>query len=690
MQIFIAQVFMLLGMVSQVSCLTGVEIENIVNGFYNDKDYLDINSLTTSGSYQSIALAKTVNTLEGLSNKDEKHVRNYFAAATIYYATNGQKSQKTIELLGEDHAPPGWSRDDLWIDDPNPCKWYGITCFLDVLDEDEQKEQIDEELIIEIQLYNNTLYGTWPKEIGLLGEHLVTIDLFDNFYHTCYEYDWLKDMKALQYFFFGHTAWDANGIPNELSLLTELVQFDCSYTYWSEGPIPVASFNSLNKLEYVDMGNNIYTYESGEGAMAAFKTLPSLKRFYFENVRFTDDANNDITFSMDFLTELDNVVEAWFDFTKFSGMLPNLPGSLKSFSITFCGLSGNLDQLVNTNAILDRLWLTGNEFSGTIPALIATQHPELTRVFFEGNDFDNVALPADFCNLLVTNGGQLEDLGGDEDQCPDAPVGCCTCTGLECNNSPDPTPAPTSEEEENPFPGICFSGSSTVEVEHRGSVRMGDLVIGDTVRVSNNTFEPIYSFGHKDKTASAEFLRIKTKGSSTAIEISPDHMVAIENGRYVPASLVKKGDKLLIVSNELAAVTSIKTVVRKGIFAPFTASGNIVVNGVVASNYVAYQGSEYVKIGEMETPFSYQFMGHTFNSVHRLAVMVGITGETYTPEGISNWVATAHSMTTYVAGQNVLVILGLALLLPLLMLARLIEMLVCSPTAMAVVSGDLD
>merc|ERR1711862_295419 len=147
---------------------------------------------------------------------------------------------------------------------------------------------------------------------------------------------------------------------------------------------------------------------------------------------------------------------------------------------------------------------------------------------------------------------------------------------------------------------------------------------------------------------------------------------------------------LLTSSNEFVAVTSTKEVVRKGTFAPFTASGSIVVNDIVASNYIAYQGSENLKIGGIESPLSYQWIAHTFNSVHRLAVMMGVGGETYSSAGVSQWVEMPHKMFSWVVEQNFAVSATLiSLVLPLFAFARLIEVLVSSPIVMTSVMGGI-
>merc|ERR1712076_273586 len=115
--------------------------------------------------------------------------------------------------------------------------------------------------------------------------------------------------------------------------------------------------------------------------------------------------------------------------------------------------------------------------------------------------------------------------------------------------------------------------------------------------------------------------------------------MGIEGGRYVPASQIKTGDNMITASNnDMTTVTNIKTVTRKGIYAPFTASGTIVVNDILASNYISFQDSEYLQIGSIQTPLSYHWVFHAFTSIHRLVTrMVGIVPETYTEEGISQY-----------------------------------------------------
>jgi Hint module len=232
---------------------------------------------------------------------------------------------------------------------------------------------------------------------------------------------------------------------------------------------------------------------------------------------------------------------------------------------------------------------------------------------------------------------------------------------IRSQNSPgSPTPAPSTSSSPTP-PVVCFSGDCEVEVKNKGAVKMSDLAVGDFVKVVPNKYEPVYSFGHKNEYESTEFLQIVTEGGRKPLEISKDHMVKDQNGRSIPASMVKVGDMLLATSGDLVPVKAIRAVVRKGIYAPFTESGFIIVNDIVASNYIAFHESAFLKVGDAETLLSYQWVAHTFNSAHRVAVMMGIVGETYTATGMSRWVYLPYKYSSWVLRQHVIVAWGILL-----------------------------
>ena len=67
---------------------------------------------------------------------------------------------------------------------------------------------------------------------------------------------------------------------------------------------------------------------------------------------------------------------------------------------------------------------------------------------------------------------------------------------------------------------FCFSGDDRVQVENKGSMEMAALEISDKVLVSGNKYKPVYSFGHRDAGASAEYLEIHLDSTNDPLKIS--------------------------------------------------------------------------------------------------------------------------------------------------------------------------
>eukprot|EP00547_Thalassionema_nitzschioides_P010379 CAMPEP_0194227292 /NCGR_PEP_ID=MMETSP0156-20130528/42783_1 /TAXON_ID=33649 /ORGANISM="Thalassionema nitzschioides, Strain L26-B" /LENGTH=1232 /DNA_ID=CAMNT_0038959771 /DNA_START=56 /DNA_END=3754 /DNA_ORIENTATION=- len=643
--------------------------------------YLALLAIDLNDSVEAMEPYDWFDSMSGLkqlyAGMEEKHVLNFYVLACIYYATNQVTSP--------------WVDTSNWLVESDYCTWHGITCHnedaVECLDISDTESLFITDLadtddrVLGICLTFNELSGTWPAETGLLGGYLALLAVDYNENLAAIEpYNWFDSMSGLKQLYAGSTSWEADGIPTALNKLTKLEHFDVHYTYWSEGPIRGEAFATLENLKSVNIGDNIYDWAGDEASTVPpeFVALPSLTFLQMTNMRFLDpttEPKDQYNMTLSFIEGMNSLDTAWLDNTRLEGTLPALPASLNSFSLLGCGIWGGLLSLTTGAARLNKAWLNGNQLTGTVPSNLGARMDCSTELpcllYLEGNQLTG-PMPPGLCSNHIDN---FESLGGDLAQCDGS---CCTCLEFDCGNfSPNegfpvfPPPPPAGF-------AFCFSGSSLVEVQGKGAIKMEDLVLGDAVQVSTDKYEPIYSFGHKSVKSSAIFLQIATEGSRPPLEISPDHMVGIEGGNYIPASLVKKGDRLLTASeNQLAVVTSIKPVVRNGVFAPFTVSGTLVVNGIVASNYIAYQGSEYLKIGKIETPLSYQWVAHTFNSVHRLAVSLEIGGETYTAEGVSQWVDVPHQMMTWVLEQHTLlsaILIGLAL--AVVSVARLVEMII--------------
>jgi len=151
-----------------------------------------------------------------------------------------------------------------------------------------------------------------------------------------------------------------------------------------------------------------------------------------------------------------------------------------------------------------------------------------------------------------------------------------------------PISSPTTDTTDANGSG-CFSDRNKVQVKDKGLVAMKSLSIGDEVMTSRG-YSKVYSFLHYEPSRSSKFLQIQCSQSTTPLEITMDHMLYVlqkdKKMILLPASDIKVGDSLAAEQGRIVPVKSIRNVQRRGLYAPLTATGDIVVSGLVASNYV--------------------------------------------------------------------------------------------------------
>jgi len=202
---------------------------------------------------------------------------------------------------------------------------------------------------------------------------------------------------------------------------------------------------------------------------------------------------------------------------------------------------------------------------------------------------------------------------------------------------------------------FCFSSEDTVEIERGGTISMRDLKIGDSILVEPNTYEQVYSFGHRSDSIKAEFLSIKTSNGAK-LEVTKDHLVFVEGGMSIPASDLDQEMKL-VHNDRLVGIQSIDTVIRGGMYAPFTPSGKLIVNGFQASSFVAINGSATIKV--MGINLHYQMISKLFESPRRLVcqyVYGTCDEESYNEKtGISTWHGIALESYQWLLHQNTMI-----------------------------------
>lgn len=168
-----------------------------------------------------------------------------------------------------------------------------------------------------------------------------------------------------------------------------------------------------------------------------------------------------------------------------------------------------------------------------------------------------------------------------------------------------------------------------VKLEDETRIRMRDLKIGDRVQVTEDgKFDTVYSFGHYEPDSVSEYLSIQSTAKAAPITISAPHMLFLDSRKAVPASSIRVGDVLLGGNT----VTKIDKVSLLGAYAPFTHSGSIVVDEVVASNYVSLTGTSTFLGIDM------QFIAHTAVGARRALCQLNLCEERYSNEGIATWI----------------------------------------------------
>ncbi|ELU09678.1 hypothetical protein CAPTEDRAFT_129621 [Capitella teleta] len=148
--------------------------------------------------------------------------------------------------------------------------------------------------------------------------------------------------------------------------------------------------------------------------------------------------------------------------------------------------------------------------------------------------------------------------------------------------------------------GGCFSADDTVKRVDGSSLPIQHLRIGDAIQASTDNGDVVYSpvilFLHREENAVASFVTLKTEGGRS-LTLSPSHLIHTAEHGEIYASDVKIGQHLLALNNNRSLdkdpVVAMTTQYRRGVFAPLTAIGTIVVNDISSSCYAHVQSHAF-------------------------------------------------------------------------------------------------
>jgi len=138
----------------------------------------------------------------------------------------------------------------------------------------------------------------------------------------------------------------------------------------------------------------------------------------------------------------------------------------------------------------------------------------------------------------------------------------------------------------------CFPGDASVSLQGGATTTMSELQVGDRVLTGDGSYRDVYFFAHQEPHVKTRFVAVTLQSKET-LEATVDHYVPVSRAcdgvtENMYASEVQQGMCLFSSRHGLQRVTKVAAVAKYGIFNPFTLSGDIVVNGVVASSHSSW------------------------------------------------------------------------------------------------------
>lgn len=205
-------------------------------------------------------------------------------------------------------------------------------------------------------------------------------------------------------------------------------------------------------------------------------------------------------------------------------------------------------------------------------------------VFARGMQFDDFSIANSGWDVTDTIFSQ-EKIGGE----------CCTVAclskGCKCDVGVEGVLCPAGNSSVNVnIKDMCFPGRSVVSVvDDGGGVRrtfMRDVEIGQRVLYEEGSTSDIFFFGHKSEShALYHVLHIRSNSVTTQLSMSGGHMMPIVGRGDIAARQVRVGDGVFMGNGARGRVQAVEKKVLRGMYAPTTVVGRIVVDGVRVGCY---------------------------------------------------------------------------------------------------------
>jgi len=232
----------------------------------------------------------------------------------------------------------------------------------------------------------------------------------------------------------------------------------------------------------------------------------------------------------------------------------------------------------------------------------------------------------------------------------------------------------------------CFSGSTLVHRREQTDgkeqyyyykwVPLSEIQIGDSIQVSpGGKFEPIYAFGHYQPEMEGDYLELQFTDNDdnklSLLQISKEHLIWTPNRGAIPACDLTIGQEVVLAegggasSTTTTTVTGIQPIIAKGIYAPFTPSGTLVLNhGLLASSYVSLDN--FTNKMMIIPNYYHHALAHFFTTPHRLwcqGTNEFCSNPMYTKDGINVWESQLLLWIPRIIMAGLLLVCGLLFLL---------------------------
>lgn len=233
------------------------------------------------------------------------------------------------------------------------------------------------------------------------------------------------------------------------------------------------------------------------------------------------------------------------------------------------------------------LWASGQSqsiMSSSSPTWMSSGTPILGR--------SNIISPSNFASMsvsastsvsatAVTSGSQAVSVTGTLSASESGTTSISvTPSGMEQTSAPSTSPPNNTSE-----PGaLCFPTKATVQLSTGEVVTMGDLKVGDLVRVRKGMFSPVIMFTHREFDIWENFVMIRTLSKNKTLILSSSHYL-YSGGVLKTAQEVQTGDNVTLEDGDEDEIDFKKWVIDRGLHNPHTLDGTIVVNGILTSTF---------------------------------------------------------------------------------------------------------